>query len=353
MKCALTLISPLILALASGTLALAAELDPAFLSLPAHDVERAENASAPVRIGDRLMLKAVGLGQSVQPVPPEGEQALREQGWAVFPLKGSVNQADAGFVAVPVKQGKLTLPSIGLAPAGAQAEQASSAATPTPQPSPAGLSALARTNPFTVEVLPATDPQAGQEEKPPELLGPVGLAFPWWAAALAALFALALLAGAVYALIRYSRSRRPPAPVEPEKPRPPEDEEALAALLALEKQGFAMRGEFKKHYFGVSEILKTYVGRRYRFDAPECTSREIIQSLEARQSVEDRVIDRLETLLGRLDLVKFTDHVPDSAEPALVVEDARTLVRETRRRFEPASGPSQGGPSAPGGGAAK
>jgi hypothetical protein len=146
---------------------------------------------------------------------------------------------------------------------------------------------------------------------------------------------LLVLGALIYWFYRWSKSNRPlpPKPVEPPKP---EDEVALTALAQLEKSGFLERGEYKKHYFGVSEILKTYIGERYGFDAPENTTREMMENLKLAWARElggdEKRLNTLGELFEQLDLVKFTDHVPEKIESQTVVSVAREFVRGTRRK---------------------
>lgn len=101
------------------------------------------------------------------------------------------------------------------------------------------------------------------------------------------------------------------------------------------REELARKGQFKKHYFRISEILKNYIGDRFGFDAPESTSREILallkkQKVEGLRSDEEE-IERLERLFEKLDLVKFTDHSPVFGESAQVLDEARDFVMNTRR----------------------
>lgn len=272
-------------------------LQPDFLLLPAYDLEREGNA--PIKVGDQLKMNPVGFkGEGVLSLPP-GSASLSEQGWALLPNR----------VLVPLKPGDLTLPSLAVSDA---------------QGKP-----IARTNPLQVKV--ESNLAANEKREPVPMRPPLRLPFPTEIAAAASLLALALLAGIVFLLIRWLRSRRPAAAALPASPPKPEDEVALLAFAELEKVGLARKGDFKAHYFRVSEIIKTYIGARYRFDALESTSREILQYLDHRKATDDQMMDKLESLLERLDLVKFTDHVPAGPEPALVLEDAREWVKVTRR----------------------
>lgn len=141
-----------------------------------------------------------------------------------------------------------------------------------------------------------------------------------------------LVAALGWWLWQYSRKRSSRAAAAPEARRVlPADEEALGRLDKLEREGWAARGEIKRHYFGVSETLKHYIERRYGFDAAEQTTREMMAGLSGTGAGEESV-RTLGTLFERLDLVKFTDHRPPSGsdEPAEVLKLARAWIRRTR-----------------------
>ncbi len=288
----------------------ARELDQAFLTLPAHDLQLATQADRKLTVGDRIELKLSvppgsvlsDAGELKYEVPP-GIESLHEQGWEILA------QSREGLTVVAIKSGRLMLPSLVIRDA-------------------AGKD-LARTNPVPIEILsviPKDDPKA---KEPAPLRPPVGLPFPWWVLLAGALLLLALVTGVVLALKRWSDRKRAemPKPVLPPKPI---DEQALEALAALEKQGLMKNGKYKLHYFTVSDILKLYLGGRYQFDAQESTAYEIVQHLEQNKIATDLVIDRIEMLFERLDRVKFTDHVPAEADGGEVLADVRKLVFETR-----------------------
>lgn len=307
------------------------KLDMGFLLLPAVELEptapaadtsvKGKASATPAseyRVGDEIVLKApqLTLPEGSQPplkveIPP-GTPALNDEGWDIFPPS---DPSEFKLIAVPMKAGSLTLPSLAI--------QDSSGKS------------IARTNPFRIEVKSAIRPDDPKPQEPAELRPPADLAFPWWVVILMA-FAAALVLGAIlYALYRWSKNRRTQVAVAPVEPPKPEDEVALLALAQLEKSGALEKGEFKKHYFGVSEILKTYIGRRYDFDAPENTTREMLENLKqawARDfSGSEKRLTALSELFEQLDRVKFTDYVPPLVESRGIVEVAREFVRATRK----------------------
>jgi hypothetical protein len=241
--------------------------------------------------------------------------------------------------ATPLKPGHFTLPSLAIKNAAGKA--------------------LARTNPFTLDVESAIRADDPKPEEPVDLRPPVSLRFPWWVLVLGGIVLALLLGGGIYAFYKYRARKAKPKPLAPAEPPKPEDEVALAAFADLERTGPLRRGEFKAHYFKVSEILKTYIGARYRFDAAESTTREMISLLEERRALSDQQIDKLESLFERLDLVKFTDHVPMPDEGLRLLGLARDFVMLTRRPpviTGPGPGQAARSPDGPGlkaGGAAR
>jgi hypothetical protein len=274
-------------------------------SLPAVTLEPSPESRPPYRVGDSIVLRLkdppAGAKRLEYPAPAKD---LAEAGWATsFPERAEVK-------IVPIKPGTRTLPALVVR-----------GANDVP---------IARTEPWTVEVasgIAADDPNPAQ---PAEAPPPVSLPFPWRYAAGAGLLALALLGGIVYGLVRLSRRPAAPLPPVPAAPPKPDHEIALEALASIAKSGFG-QGLHKPYHFAISETMKSYLGSRYGFDAPERTSGEIVSRLEELK-VGDKLIDRVESLFQRLDRVKFTDHVPDAPAAQAVLQDARQLVLATQRR---------------------
>jgi hypothetical protein len=320
-----------------------------FLLLPAHDLDRVNvgDSAAAIRVGDTIQVRVsdfaavVASASTASPAPSSepstqpssapaapiakagaqspveltlqpapGADEMLEQGWEIGPPDSQ------GLIRLsPLQGGHITLPSLAI-----QAKQ------------PDGtFRSVARTNPFSLDVVSKIKPDEPESDPVGALLPPIALKFPWWVLVAGGVLALAILTGAAILLRRYLTKRQgsqPPKPVEP--PRP-EHEIALEKLAALEKTGPLSRGEFKGHYFGVSEIVKAYAGARYGFDAVESTTREMIQSLESKVVLTKVQLDQLESMFERLDRVKFTDHVPTPDEGQRLLDLAREFVLVTRR----------------------
>ena len=157
------------------------------------------------------------------------------------------------------------------------------------------------------------------------------LLWPWFVAG------ALVLALAAFLLWRRFRRRRPaaaPAPVVPAVPPRPEHEMAYEELQRLLASGLLERGEVKKFYIELAEIMRRYLGRRFDFDAFECTTWEILESVRSAR-LPATTTTLLAELLGLCDLVKFAKHVPGREETQGSVERAFRLVDETKRAAPP------------------
>lgn len=276
---------------------------------------------AQIQVGDEIQLKITGIQipgisnpaqELILATPTSPDSSLEDQGWAIGRRKADSQSSpnEIELTAIPLKPGKLTLPSLGL------------------KDSKGNL--VGRTQPFSIEVVSAISAGDPKPQQPEALEPPVSLAFPWWIIAILIILGILGVGVLSYLVYEWRKNRRSHLP-EPPKIIRPEDEVALEDLLGLEKRGLLLQGQFKAHYFKVSEIMKAYVGSRYRFDALESTTDEMLDFLESRKSLEDTVIDALEVLFHQLDRVKFTDHFPAEEESSQIIPKAREFIYRTRR----------------------
>jgi hypothetical protein len=287
-------------------------LDESFLLLPAYDLERIGDAA--IRVGDSLDLRVAGLSAKdgnkeikALGVPP-GTEDLNDSGWDL-----SLNIAADGSLHVKanvLKSGRLSLPSLALQDASGKS--------------------LARTNPISLDVESVISKNDPKKDEPGDVQPPVSLVFPIWVMILAGILGLLVVAGVIYAFVRMSRKKRPEIPrvVESKKS---EDEIAFSQLLELERSPWIERGEYKKYYFRVSEILKNYLGSRYHFDAPESTTHEMMDLMRGKKIADDLVLRQIENLFLEMDVIKFTDTIPQAQAPKTILTTARAIVSQTKR----------------------
>ncbi|MDP7115187.1 MAG: BatD family protein [Myxococcota bacterium] len=138
------------------------------------------------------------------------------------------------------------------------------------------------------------------------------------------LAAFVIAAGLWFALVA-RRWRAPPPPAAPPDP----DQVALADLASLRQQGYLQRAELQPFAFGLSSILRTYLGARFAFPAPEWTTTEILRGLppDLRSVRRDQEIRRV---LDATDLVKYAGRPVAPAELEQLADLCADLVRRTR-----------------------
>ena len=166
------------------------------------------------------------------------------------------------------------------------------------------------------------DPQIA-DIKPPALLPFPSRWLPWMVAGL-------LLLGAA-AAYQQLRRRRGVGEVEVEAaPPPPPDEEALAALERLLAGDLLRQGKVKEFHVELAEISKRYLSRRFQVLTLERTTFEVLRDARAAR-LDGWVTDRLASILSACDNVKFAQQRPATSGCRAAAEEARELVRRTRR----------------------
>jgi hypothetical protein len=151
------------------------------------------------------------------------------------------------------------------------------------------------------------------------------------AGALAAAGLGALVALFIRRRLRARKARRPAPP-----PRPAHE----VALERLDRLGarLASSEDLRPFTFELSEIIREYVGARFKFDSLELTTEELILRLRRRvpaQEMRGFVLGELEGWLAGCDLVKFAKVSPSMAEARGALETGIRIVESTRPRPEP------------------
>ncbi len=272
-----------------------------------------------------------GLGETVLPGgfklqldSPEGK-ALEAAGFVIPALDGPAaprvrssgaegaveTTVELSFVPLPKEPGPhtLTLPSVPIAIARASGELITVC-----------------TAPHTLQV---DDPTANiAQAKPRPNPTPLRQLEVWTAAkntALGALIALPLGALIAFLVTRWLRRARP---VPPPPPPRPAWELALEALARVRGKRLIEQGLTTQHFTEVSLAVRDYLGRRFGFDGLESTTRELLSSLKKAKPPSE-VLEEIEALLRRADLVKFANLTPEAAECEIALERGERIVRRT------------------------
>ncbi len=158
---------------------------------------------------------------------------------------------------------------------------------------------------------------------------------------------LGLLLAAAGALWLWRRRRRKPkvlplpAPRKPRAPQRPAYDRWLEALERLLAERLVEAGRTRDFHIRLAEIVKSYLGEVFAFDAIDRTSQEVLWDLESRARPTLRA--EMGALLGQCDLVKFAEHAPRAEESLEAARRARTIL-DLGRPAAPAQ--AQGPPAA-------
>jgi hypothetical protein len=146
--------------------------------------------------------------------------------------------------------------------------------------------------------------------------------------ALTALIALPLGALIAFLIGRWMRRERPVPPPPP--PRPPWVI-ALEALERVRSQRLIEQGFTSELFDEVSLAVRAYLGLRFGFDGLESTTRELLEHVRrlGPGAPPQELVEEIELLLRRADLVKFANLTPEAAECELALERGERIVRGT------------------------
>lgn len=149
---------------------------------------------------------------------------------------------------------------------------------------------------------------------------------PWLAGALllAALVFLAVL------LIRKFAVKKGGENVQP-------DPAYIVALRALDKyrsEKYWAPDKQKAFYSGITDALKYYIEDRFRVDAPEMTSAELMDALKEEKELPKDLWEGLRELMETADFVKFAKHAAPDSQNAKALPFAVGFITSTYQAAE-------------------
>ncbi|MBU6376386.1 MAG: hypothetical protein KGQ59_10350, partial [Bdellovibrionales bacterium] len=239
---------------------------PVFMMERYFSSTQSQTKDPPTRVGDIIRFRWVGTvlppASAVDIVVQEEGKSLSEFGWEVF--SHPKDDRSSAFSLIPIRPGSLKLPILSVRDAEKKV--------------------LGVTVALEMEVLPAATPEE-LAKKPPDFLPPVKMTLPWvwiWSIVISVFLILIISTYVIWRLMRRYRRRKLDKDAKTVGSTLTEDEQALRALDKLEKDRVWSAQQFKPHYFGVSDVLKKYIERRFMFAATDCTTREMLQALQER-----------------------------------------------------------------------
>ncbi len=139
------------------------------------------------------------------------------------------------------------------------------------------------------------------------------------------------LLGALGFYIYYKTRKNKPAPIVVEKPAPviPADIIAFEKLEAIKLKKLWQSGQLKQYFIELTEIVREYIDARYKIDAEEMTTSEILRALQLTDAPQEARLELMK-LLQLADLVKFAKGNSSEQENEKAWEQAYKFVLETK-----------------------
>jgi hypothetical protein len=178
--------------------------------------------------------------------------------------------------------------------------------------------------PIQVESVLPEDAQDILDIKPP-------LEIPrnWLPIVLLSILIAALVIAATLLLRRYLKKRQQGQKLPPAKPALPPHVTAYQALEQLRKSKLLERGQLQQFYVRVSEVIRRYFEERFRIDALEMSTPEVLRDLSG-IGASGETMSLFREFLDRCDLVKFAKFVPLREQSDRVFELALQIVDSTK-----------------------
>jgi len=148
------------------------------------------------------------------------------------------------------------------------------------------------------------------------------------------LAAAALVALIVFITIRLSKNKPVTVVAEQKKVVVAPHIIALNELEKLREQKLWQEGKTKQYYSALSEILRTYIEGRFKVNALEQTTDEILYSFRT-VVIDQESKEKLRQLLILADLVKFAKEQPLQNENEMCMNNAFDFVNGTLREEKP------------------
>lgn len=104
---------------------------------------------------------------------------------------------------------------------------------------------------------------------------------------------------------------------------------ALGRLKELDEKDYLSLHQYKMYYSTLTDILRTYLERRFEIQAMESTSYEILNELKGISQITNNARKEVENLLMQADLTKFAKFTPAIQDTHLFRKNVEEFVRIT------------------------
>ena len=110
----------------------------------------------------------------------------------------------------------------------------------------------------------------------------------------------------------------------------PAHELAFDELEALVAENLVEKGEVKRFYQRISDILRRYIERRFGINAPERTTEEFLTGIKTGHDFPETYHGLIKNFLTHCDLVKFAEHQPTTENIQQIFDSCKDFILGTR-----------------------
>jgi hypothetical protein len=145
---------------------------------------------------------------------------------------------------------------------------------------------------------------------------------------------LVILSSLIFFLVAWYLLKKKNQQTQEEELSTPTDpfEDAIESIHQLQKQSPRLLP--KPFVFKLSEILRIYIERLFRFPAMELTGEEFMREIASHSFFQNRYEDLLREFVERGDRVKYSEESIDGTETDHLLDSALHLVKDIHAKLE-------------------
>ncbi|NOZ36181.1 MAG: protein BatD [Chlorobi bacterium] len=137
-------------------------------------------------------------------------------------------------------------------------------------------------------------------------------------------------------LIRYIKKRK--AEEKPlfvkTKSEIPAHIRAIQRINEIKNKELHKKNNLKPFYTELSNIIRIYLEERFKIQALESVTNEIIENFDKTEFASENLNNKLKELLSLSDMVKFAKNEPDEYRNEMMIEYALSFVNKTKEKDE-------------------
>lgn len=111
-------------------------------------------------------------------------------------------------------------------------------------------------------------------------------------------------------------------------------------------QGLMYRKDIKPFVIAITDAVRVYFSRGFSLPAPECTTEELLEQLQAVKELPQEIKEEMADFLRQCDLAKFTQQKAEDVAADRLYSQAKHIVEVADRALQPPEEPTTGGADA-------